>query len=242
MVPPGRCHRDGTNPSIVSFRTGWRLGAVSGCQVVAKIAAGEPADAGRPHFRSQPPSKRSKRHPSKTCTYEIIRAPELHTCAKWNTLDNPGSDKSVHYQVTNTQKTHTHMQTYTQVHTWLHMHTYTCIYHMYIYIIFKIHGHTSLHWHEHTHLLHKSQLLSMTNHDKSHGIKVYKSDLIAWSDVAKNGKQQYYAILLDIHNMQSHHIASNYNTVTYIKMIKHEEIQDNTSIQSASQPASQNHT
>ena len=172
-------------------------------------------------------------HTSTRITY-LCQMEHLGQSRIWQIRTLPGHQ--------HTKNTHTHANIYTSAHMTTHAHIHMHISYVYIYIIFKIHGHTSLHWHEHTHLLHKSQLLSMTNHDKSHGIKVYKSDLIAWSDVAKNGKQQYYAILLDIHNMQSHHIASNYNTVTYIKMIKHEEIQDNTSIQSASQPASQNHT
>lgn len=140
MVPPGRCHRDGTNPSIVSSGTGWRLGAISGCQVVLwkrrdvglsqKVPrATEPADAGRPQFRSQPPWKRSKskRHPSKTCTYKHQNYVNMPHGTPWTIQDLTNA-------YTTRAHTHTHMQTYAQVHTSLHMQTYPRRYTVYAHM------------------------------------------------------------------------------------------------------------
>lgn len=80
------------------------------CRTFQKVPrATEPADAGRPQFRSQPPWKRSKskRHPSKTCTYKHQNHINMPHGTPWTIQD-----------LTNayTTRAHTHMQTYAQVH------------------------------------------------------------------------------------------------------------------------------
>lgn len=89
------------------------------CRTFQKVPrATEPADAGRPQFWSQPPWKRSKskRHPSRTCTYKHQNYINMPHGAPWTIQD-----------LTNayTTRAHTHMQTYAQVHTSLHMQTYS---------------------------------------------------------------------------------------------------------------------
>lgn len=114
------------------------------CRTFQKVPrATEPADAGRPQFRSQPPWKRSKskRHPSKTCTYEHQKYINMPHGTPWTIQDltnacttRAPTQANVWTTRAPTQTKNAHMQTYAQVHTSLHMQTYSRRYTVYAHM------------------------------------------------------------------------------------------------------------
>lgn len=86
------------------------------CRTFQKVPrATEPADAGRPQFWSQPPWKRSKskRHPSRTCTYKHQNYINMPHGAPWTIQD-----------LTNAYTTRAHTHTCKHMHKCTHH--YTC--------------------------------------------------------------------------------------------------------------------